>query len=426
MRLHFGIALLVLGFSKLHALDDFSLLFKDSVTNALGNSDRKGFASWWYTIPSVIPLGGEKLPLAFHFTTNPSNNVGSLFGANWCCPLLESCLVEKDERTISVFTPGGAILTLYSLDANSERFASGDSKFHGIRKSDAFVLTGKSGEQLIFKGGRVSQFKAEKLGSVLRWNYASGRLTSLTSEEGKELLRLVRGPGGGINALVVGGQSFPVHYKSIPQVDLSGVIVNLVPSLAGLDWGGGAMNLEYTYDSDNRSLTLQKLRPKQFGVPEFSLAWLADSGEILKDSLYTRYAIKAPAGGSGRPEIFAWDKSGGEHSYIYDSKTGIARLTHGAISEIRTYNLTKGENYGKIRKVIVEKDGATTNEVLGYFDANGKLLRKVTNQWGVRIESRTNANGEKTTFIDGIKVEKMLPGQIIDENFIRNFKLTLN
>ena len=337
--------------------------------NHLGYSDAAGRMLLWRDVTSVPLEGGKALPLRVRFCSAPAAGT-PLFGKFWSCPLLESSLISKNEKTLIWMTLAGR--TVYLKEQKDGTCVSGDRNVVAKRVSPSEWMLTSDGWSYKYVSGKLRGVKM-KSGEELEWVYQGTRLLGISSGKSGNLLSLEYTANGSFpSALIVGRERHSLEYQQVP------ICANLMgqPVIAGYETslskivGPGEMHafpiqleqvgdyvMNFVSDHDD---------PRKF-------VWGAADGGIKSDGKWT-YAVatKEKIG----PVVSRTNKDGGTESYFYDSKTGTSehKLPDGTLIS-RAYFIAAGPTQYKIRKATGSKNGKEISSRQWSYDEMGRLIR---------------------------------------------------
>jgi hypothetical protein len=264
----------------------------------MGAADRFGYARWSTEIGSLT-LNSRKIPVRIYFSSDPRLPTGCL-GQGWLFPLMESTLIEENQKTLRWHRPDSKIWHLHlsrgafdsKSDPNLQIYETGSTRWKATRKKGTrrFVLTDtKSGSELVYDEGILVRFRfsgnADGTNSYAI-NYTSRRRPRqlMDTKTGQPLLEIIYTERNQAEKIVIGGHRIDLGWGFASLIDFG-----TGPYLATLSGDTGEIKMTYS-SKQTESANRIEISKQGTGSP-LELEWKANSGFIYKDSDST-YEIK--------------------------------------------------------------------------------------------------------------------------------------
>jgi len=337
----------------------------------LGFATSEGLVVFWSELKPAPLSDGTLLPVRLRFSTeSPAGQ--PLFGQYWWCPLLESCIIPRNERTFALTTLGGH--TVYLVADKTGKFSSGDGRYTASKTSDSTILVEADGWKYRFVNGALKNATRDD-GTELEWvSSASGRTSSLVEKGKGAILSVGYAPGSGIPAAVtIGNHQYQLEFQQVPIVSfVSGqaLVAGYAPSLAAIEGGGVGEKFPITLGT-NGDFTLKY---SSSNWPARDYVWSGQNGRLKSDGTW-KYEVVETA---GMPAVVKRTNDKGQtESYFYDPKTGTSehKRPDGTVVT-RLYFLAKGPTQYSIRKLTTLKDGKLVDQMQWSYDELGRLIRR--------------------------------------------------
>ncbi len=329
----------------------------------------QGYVFLVESLGDIVLKDGKKLPVWALFRSE-SNTTSPYLGHGWELPLLESRIVQLDERWFRVVEPTGWYRYFWR-DEKDPTVLHGQNNWKGVIRGNSISVMADCGDRLDFRDGRIvsMDLKGRKLqiertvdGTVA---LKEGSSTLLAVQKGltKEGLEMKWG----------NGEILGITQVARPLVEVIGgraVIGRTVESLGAITRGNGEKRTwEYAVD--------EKLRPS-LKQGDRLITWNPTTRHIVTDADWT-YDIQPGEGprdanaaigrtnAQGQKEFWHYDKAKGEE--IVQGIDGVKKIT--------TW-FTSGKLSGLLRKVSVRTPSGELKTENNVYDEEGKILRQNT------------------------------------------------
>ena len=318
-----------------------------------------------------IDLGKElQLPLRVIFRSE-SNASSPYVGQGWDIPLLESHIVQIDDRWFKMIEPTG-LPRLFWRDEKDPTFIHGQGGWKGQIKGNTITTWADCGSKIVFNTGKITQLQIKD--RTFEYQYSGNRVSEIR-EGGRTLLKVDSDPIAGIvNGLSYGEQQIRIELGDKPQVEVidgQKIVASMRKSLGKLTLSDGTTK-EYEYAVN------EKLQPTLniAGAQKRVIVWHPSSKTILRDADWTYEVTPGELPGSNA----AIDRSNPTQEkefWHYDALKGqeITRNSSG-VTRVKTW-FTSGSLSGKPRKTYLTTPTGTT-QILeqNYYDEEGRLLKQ--------------------------------------------------
>ena len=352
------------------------------------------------TLGEIGIRDGKKLPVRAIFRSE-SNATSPYVGHGWELPLLESHIVQIDEKWFRVLEPTGWY-RLFWRDDKDPTILHGQSGWKGVVRANSISVMAECGDRLDFAEGRIRgiEIKGQKL-EVER--SADGRAT--LKDGTTALLRVARDPLKEEATLQMGSnQAVKLGYADRPLVEVIGgqaLVSQQVKSLGQITRGesGGTRTVEYAVD--------EKLQPT-ITLGDRVITWNPTSKLITKDGEWT-YDVKA---GEGLYSAIGRTNAKKQREFWHRDEANGTEIVQGmdGVREERVW-FTSGLLRGNVRSVDTRRTGSTIpSRCITYsYDEEG-ALRRLTRGDGHTInylgngrrDSRSMGTNERLTSFDNL------------------------
>jgi len=319
----------------------------------------------------VEPLGqielrdGRKLPVRAIFRSE-SNATSPFLGHGWELPILESHIVQMDERWFRVVEPTGWY-RLFWRDEKDPTILHGQGNWKGVIRGNSISVMADCGDRLDFRDGRITSLhlKGHKL-DVLRSldGTASLKEGASTLLEGQKTLSR-----DGIALKIGSGETVEISYADRPVIEVIGgqpVVRQQVKSLGSLANGETARTWEYAVD--------EKLNPTMT-IGDRKIAWSPTSRHVLLDGEWV-YDIKWGETPNENAEIGRTDGEKKELWYHSSAKGEERVLRKDGLLTVRKW-FVGGCLNGKTRSIQSLAHGKSIRTTKFSYNENGELLRSL-------------------------------------------------
>ena len=318
------------------------------------------------TLGEIGIRDGKKLPVRAIFRSE-SNATSPYVGHGWELPLLESHIVQLDEKWFRVLEPTGWY-RLFWRDDKDPTILHGQSGWKGVVRGNSISVMAECGDRLDFVEGKIHgiEIKGHKL-EVERT--ADGRAT--LKDGTTALLTVARDPLKEEATLQMGSnQAVKLGYADRPLVEVIGgqaLVSQQVKSLGQIirGEGGGTRAVEYAVD--------EKLQPT-ITLGDRVITWNPTSKLITKDGEWT-YDVKAGEGlyaaigrTNAKKQREFWHRDEPNGQEIVQGIDGVKKVTSW---------FTSGKLAGKTRNKEEIVKGKTRVIYQASFDERGNLFREL-------------------------------------------------
>lgn len=338
-----------------------------------------GFVSVWQSIGKVYAGDSITLPLNINFRSDRSAS-SSILGSGWHLSLLDSNIVQIDERTFMMSEPTGSFRFLWR-DRRYPNILGGEGGWKAEIRGDTIIAWAGCGIRLVFDKGRIASMYIKD--KVFNYNYKNGQISEL--REGTTLLvKVLRAPlTNEVTGLTLANnQNIKITHGERPRIQTvqgKNLVVGKDVSLASISTEEEPQNsrqFEYGVDGNLQP----KITMKQASQADREIVWNAANKLIIKDGEWT-YDIKP--------------------SEVLENNAAIGRRNAKGQSEFWHYNTVNGE------EVTTDKRGATL--VRRWFTSGILAGQTKEVSFSIRQESKTTQKHffdelgrlRRTSFDDG-------------------------
>ncbi len=326
----------------------------------------QGYVFLVESLGDIVLKDGKKLPVWALFCSE-SNTTSPYLGHGWELPLLESRIVQLDERWFRVVEPTGWYRYFWR-DEKDPTVLHGQNNWKGVIRGNSISVMADCGDRLDFRDGRIvsMDLKGRKLqiertvdGTVA---LKEGSSTLLAVQKGltKEGLEMKWG----------NGDLLEITQVARPLVEVIGgraVIGRKVESLGVITRGNGEKRTwEYAVDG--------KLRPS-LKQGDRLITWDPTTRHIVSDADWT-YDIKPGEGlRDTNAAIGRTNAQGQKEFWHYNQSNGEEVTVDSNDLKKRKVSFISGLLQGKLRKIEVSQGDSTVAMIQKSFDEKGRLLR---------------------------------------------------
>lgn len=365
--------------------------------------------------------GGLKLPIQALFKSGWAGNSPYL-GTGWQLPLLESNIVQIDDRTFIMRQPGGWYRTFYRTKGSPEILDGGMWKAE--IKGEQITAWADCGDKLVFGKGRLLSFSIKDRTFTLV--YSGDKVTEIREGGTTKLAVAWNDAGTEAMALQYNGKRLDLARAERPRVqNVAGknMVVGIDRSL-GRASGANLPTKSYQYGVDDRLQPTLKTSARVFtwdpGV----------GGRIVSDGRWT-YDVKPGAKAGDNAAIGRQDAQGQKEFWHNDKKRGTEITERRNGMRLVTSRFVKGALKGKIRRQDIFEGGKLTSSHSWIYDENAKLIREIINQEVItlvrdekdRLIRKVNAAGE-TIWERGYDKEDRIVRELINGSLLEHEFLT--
>jgi hypothetical protein len=334
-----------------------------------------GFVSIWENIGEIDTGDGLVLPLNINFRSD-RNTSSSTLGAGWHLALLDSNIVQVDERTFMMFDPAGPF-RLFWRDAKNPNILGGQAGWKAEIRGDAITAWADCGGiKLVFNKGRIASMQVKD--KTFTYDYQNGQISKLR-EGNTPILKVERAPvSDEVTGLTLANnQKIEIKLGERPRVQTiqgKNLVVAKDLSLASISTESQeqAQMSEFEYGvNDNLQPTITL---KQTANPEREIVWNASTRLICKDGEWT-YAIKTSETAGGNAAIGRSAGKEKEEFWHYDGSRGKeVTVDVNGKAHVRKW-FVGGKLNGLPRSILEGKQGSETETDRWVYDEIGRPLR---------------------------------------------------
>ena len=271
-----------------------------------------GFVSIWESIGEIDTGDGLVLPLNINFRSD-RNTSSSTLGAGWHLALLDSNIVQIDERTFMMFDPAGPFRWFWR-DPKNPNILSGQAGWKAEIRGETITAWADCGAKLVYRQGRITSMQIKD--KILSYIYQNGEVSEIR-DGNIPLLKVEKAPiTGEVTGLTLANnQNVQIEHGERPRIQ----VVNNQQVISGVEQSlskivkptGTAITLDYAVDD--------KLNPT-LSVGDRRFVWNPATKLILKDGEWT-YNIKT-SGSSFVNAAINRRRSGKSEFWFYDAAKG--------------------------------------------------------------------------------------------------------
>jgi hypothetical protein len=329
-----------------------------------------GQLAYWHQAGEIDVGDGLKLPLILGF--NPTRKASAYLGKGWIVPLLESNIVQIDERRFVVTQPDGTIRRFGRRSPN-DAILVGEGGWKGQINDNTITLWASCGWRLTFNQGKINSISTPK-GRLLSYRYVNGEAVEILFN-GHVILSIDRGQdrnfvifkyGNNLQATAELGEK-----PDVQVIDGQNVIGKIDRSLHRLTMANGVVDT-YTFSVDDKLLPILKISGEN--LREFT--WNPANGRLLKDGDW-EYDITGGEEFVSNANITRVNSQGRNESWFLDRASGREVLQFGDGSKIVKNRFVSGPLQGNLRKQETFFNEKSESQIKYSYDGNGNLLRSV-------------------------------------------------
>jgi len=363
-------AILAFVFLKVNAVATACGIAWTVPVNHFDGVNEMGEFSYWRDAGQLDLGDGLKVPLVVGFKPNRGGN--SWLGRGWIIPILESNIVQIDEKKFLLTQPDGITRQFWRKSA-TDPVLKGQGNWAGAISENTITLWADCGWKLVFNRGKIISFTTPK-GRTFNQLYVNGVATEL-QEKGKSILKVEGDSANG----KVSGLSFGINHISIKTTDRPRVVlVGGANVVSGLE-----KSLHTLMLSDDKRETYdfavnEKMQPtlKISGESNRTFTWDPATGLLLKDGQWSYY-IKPDKKRWVNAEIERINTQKQKEFWFYDRING-QEIEEGidGVRKIKTW-FTSGLLAGRLRKKEEIAEGKSRFIYQAIYDESGKLMREL-------------------------------------------------
>ena len=335
-----------------------------------------GFVSIWENIGEIDTGDGLVLPLNINFRSD-RNTSSSTLGAGWHLALLDSNIVQIDERTFMMFDPAGPF-RLFWRDAKNPNILGGQAGWKAEIRGDTITAWADCGGiKLVFNKGRIASMQVKD--KTFTYDYQNGQISKLR-EGNTPILKVERAPvSDEVTGLTLANnQKIEIKLGERPRVQTiqgKNLVVAKDLSLASISTESQeqAQMREFEYGVDDR--IQPTLTVKETGSTDRKVVWNPGNMLISRDGEWT-YEIKPGAGPFDNAAIGRENARNQSEFWHRNNTKGEEIVRHGDGSATVKRWFTTGTLRGRPRsnEETHSADSGSTYERYSY-DENARLTR---------------------------------------------------
>jgi hypothetical protein len=377
--------------------------------NHFDGVNETGKLSLWESLGKLPVDDNLTIPLVVNFS--PANGYSPYLGDGWTIPLLESKVVQIDERKFLLIQPDG-ITRQFWRSKPDDLTLKGQGNWAGEISGSVITLWASCGWKLTFREGKLGSIKTPQ-NKTLTLHYKSGRVSEI-QEDGREILRVNDDPGSGeITGITYGKNHIDLKLAPRPIVQViqgHRVVQKLEKSLHSISPSDGSQ-ITYNFEVDKDVRPLLKTSDKK----DQEFVWDPVNGQIVTDGQWT-YSVIPGDYLFANSHIERTNSQGQSESWFYDSYKGIRIEKNITGITTTTQWFASGPAKGKLRQ-ISQKSADSVELVTKFsYDDMGRLIRRIN------PDSQTTRyeydQGFKYVFFGSIR-----DGDLYSKTFTTNGKL---
>ena len=367
-------------------------------TNHFDGVNEMGELSYWRSVGQIDFGSDLKIPLIIGF--KPNRGGSSCLGRGWIVPILESSIVQIDEKKFLLTQPDGITRQFWRKKPTDSNLR-GQGNWQGTISENTITLWAECGWKLVFSKGKLASITTPK-NRILNVVYVNGRASEI-QEQGKTALKVESDWSGTANGLSFGMNHIGIEVGERPRVDVimgANVVSGIEKSLHTLTLSGTSRAV-YDFGVDEKVQQTLKIS----GDTSRSFTWNPATGRLLKDGVWS-YDINQGKdrwlnAGIGRTNVNQ------QSEYWYNDAVNGCEVTLGIDGIKKTVTrFTSGKLSGKIRTEVQEKGQTVLVNYKASYDENGRLLRTTLAKGGTMVDNRYDRDKEGnllSTYLNGKK-----------------------
>ena len=331
-----------------------------------------GFVSIWENIGEIDTGDGLVLPLNINFRSD-RNTSSSTLGAGWHLALLDSNIVQIDERTFMMFDPAGPF-RLFWRDAKNPNILGGQAGWKAEIRGDTITAWADCGGiKLVFNKGRIASMQVKD--KTFTYDYQNGQISKLR-EGNTPILKVERAPvSDEVTGLTLANnQKIEIKLGERPRVQTiqgKNLVVAKDLSLASISTESQeqAQMRGFEYGVDDR--IQPTLTVKETGSTDRKVVWNPGNMLISRDGEWS-YDIKPGAGAFDNAAIGRKNAKNQSEFWHRDNAKGEEIVQGIDGSKKVTTRFTSGILVGKVKRI--SEDG--NEKYFAAYDEQGRFLRE--------------------------------------------------
>lgn len=364
---HFGVSLFLLTFGNCLACG----LDWEPPHNHFEGINEWGQLSYWRTVGEINSDKDLKLPIIIGF--NPTRKTSPYVGKGWIIPLLESNIVQIDERRFVLTQPDG-VVRRFGRKSPTDTVLIGEGGWKGVIDKNLITLWADCGWKLAFRNGQILSISGPK-SPIYNFSYnGNGVVSKIISSEGVVLNVNISSTGKTIDLIPKNGDRISIDLSDQPQVEVingKNVIGELQKSLHQLTLNGVSAAV-FELAVDEKLFPVLKTKDKE----EHEFTWNPINGHLVKDNEWSYNIIGGREFMSNAKIERKSNVENKTESWFYDHRLGVETTSSNGLELTKTY-FTSGVNNGKLRRIVQKFNGLETELKKFHYDENGVPLRLV-------------------------------------------------
>jgi hypothetical protein len=360
-----------------------SLVLASSITNSVAcglawetprghfdGVDEQGKVSYWEKIADV-DLGKDiKIPLIMGFES-ARNSSSPYLGAGWTLALLDSSIVQIDDKRFMMVQPDGWTSRLGRKKAE-DTILSGQKGWMASINGNQVTVWATCGWKMVFTDGKITSIETPQ-NQVLSYVYEGGIVKEIDAD-GVPILKVSIDPTTGIvNGLSVNNKQIGLvegQKPSVENINGQNVVGEVKQSLQKLTFADGSSE---TFKFAVNSKLLPTLDIS--GINSRSFSWDPATQLILKDGEWS-YKVLPSLEQFSNAQITRQNNEGQSEYWFADGHNGreITRDINGITTTKEVF--TSGFLRGRTRKIEETKNNSTTLIYSATYDELGHIIRE--------------------------------------------------
>ena len=345
-----------------------------------------GFVSIWENIGKIDTGDGLVLPLNINFRSD-RNTSSSTLGAGWHLALLDSNIVQVDERTFMMFDPAGPF-RLFWRDEKRPNILGGQGGWKAEIRGDSITARADCGGiKLVFNKGRIASMQVKD--KTFTYDYQNGQISELR-EGNTPILKVERAP---VSDKVTGlslanNQKIEIKLGERPRVQSvqgKNLVVAKDVSLASITNGEGPRNQkQFEYRTDNELQPTVTVR--QTSYPDREIVWNPGNRLISRDGDWS-YQVKLPEEAGNGVAIGRKNNQNQSEFWHVDGARGREISVDIDGEKITIDRFVSGILTGNIRKISTKdsRGEVLTEETRAYGESGNLLHTRYTDRRGSAV-----------------------------------------
>lgn len=369
--------------------------------NHFDGVDERGNLSYWEKIGD-LDLGKDlKIPLVMGF--NSARNTSSPYlGDGWLLALLDSNIVQIDEKRFMMVQPDGWI-TRFGRKQASDTTLSGQKGWAAEINGSQITVWAECGWKLIFTNGKITSITTPQ-NQELTYVYAGDGVKEI-DEGATPVLKVNRDSTSGVvTGLTVNGKEIGIIQGQKPRIEnINGqnVVGEVKQSLQQLTFPDG-LTENFKFAVSPKLLPTLDIT----GISNLrSFTWDPATKFILQDGIWSYKIIPAEKQFSNA-QISRTNLTGQSEYWFDDAQNG-QKITQGVdgIKHVEEF-FTTGPIKGEPRKIEEIKNGIATVIRSISYDEKGRVIRDIAKDSATTTFTYDDPNLTRTRIIEyknGIK-----------------------